>query len=453
MLEPFEHGRFIVRGELDPELRERLLAERATRAQPFRDDKALASWNGLALAAIAEAAYRFERDDWLERRARRGRVPARAAVGRGREAAALEPRRTGKWRGYLDDYANVAYGLLELHVATGELRWLLEAHRLALLAIDLFADGERGGFFLSPADGDERVPRTKDLQDTPIPSGNSMLAWVLLRLARIWGDDELERRACPVFRLVEPALRRAPGGVRVDALRARPLVQPAAGDRDRRRRRRRRSLAPRSHRSIRAVVAVGPSDEVRSWRARASSTAGRPSTSVSASPAGEPVTDPGRTRSPTDARLPDDRGPGGRDLGRLGAPRGAHRAHGLEGLFRSDHYTAIIRPDADALDAWTTLAGLAAITERIRLGTLVSPATFRHPSVLARMAATVDHISRGRMDVGMGSGWYEREHVAHGFPFLDAEAAVRALRRAGRGRRSVLDRGALRSLRACVRAP
>ena len=99
----------------------------------------------------------------------------------------------------------------------------------------------------------------------------------------------------------------------------------------------------------------------------------------------------------------------------------AHREHGLEGLFRSDHYTAIIRPDADALDAWATLAGLAAITERIRLGTLVSPATFRHPSVLARMAVTVDHISGGRVEVGMGSGWYEREHEAHGFPFLDGK--------------------------------
>ena len=93
--------------------------------------------------------------------------------------------------------------------------------------------------------------------------------------------------------------------------------------------------------------------------------------------------------------------------------------HGLEGLFRSDHYTAIIRPDADAHDAWATLAGLAAVTRRIRLGTMVSPATFRHPSVLARMAVTVDHISRGRVEVGMGSGWYEREHEAHGFPFLD----------------------------------
>ena len=96
--------------------------------------------------------------------------------------------------------------------------------------------------------------------------------------------------------------------------------------------------------------------------------------------------------------------------------------HGFEGLFRSDHYTAIVRPRAGALDAWTTLAALAAVTARIRLGTLVSPATFRHPSVLARSAVTVDHVSGGRVEVGMGAGWYEREHLEHGFPFLDAKA-------------------------------
>lgn len=94
--------------------------------------------------------------------------------------------------------------------------------------------------------------------------------------------------------------------------------------------------------------------------------------------------------------------------------------HGYEGLFRSDHYVATIRSDSGSLDAWTTLAGLAAVTEGIRLGTLVSPSTFRHPSVLARMAVTVDHISGGRLDVGMGAGWFEREHVANGIPFLDA---------------------------------
>jgi F420-dependent oxidoreductase-like protein len=96
--------------------------------------------------------------------------------------------------------------------------------------------------------------------------------------------------------------------------------------------------------------------------------------------------------------------------------------HGLDGLFRSDHYSAIIRPRAGALDAWATLAGLASITSRIRIGTLVSPATFRHPSVLARMAVAVDHISGGRVEVGMGAGWYEREHVENGFPFLEAKA-------------------------------
>jgi F420-dependent oxidoreductase-like protein len=100
---------------------------------------------------------------------------------------------------------------------------------------------------------------------------------------------------------------------------------------------------------------------------------------------------------------------------------GLAERHGLEGLFRSDHYTAIVRQHAGALDAWATLAGLATVTQRIRLGTLVSPATFRHPSVLARMAGTVDHISRGRIEVGMGSGWYEREHLENGFPFLDGK--------------------------------
>ena len=211
LLEDFEHGRYVVRGELEPEFRAHILAERQKRPQPFRDDKALASWNGLALAAVAEAAYRLERPEWLDAARRLGAfILGPLSADDGRLYRSTRDGRTSGF-GFLDDYANVAYGLIELHAATGEVDWLLEAHRLARLAVELYADEEHGGFYLSPADGDARVPRTKDLQDSPVPSGNSMLAHVLLRLSRIWGDDELERHAVSVFRLVEPALRRAPG--------------------------------------------------------------------------------------------------------------------------------------------------------------------------------------------------------------------------------------------------
>ena len=92
--------------------------------------------------------------------------------------------------------------------------------------------------------------------------------------------------------------------------------------------------------------------------------------------------------------------------------------HGVETLFRSDHYISQSDEDANvAHDAWTTLAALAARTTTLRLGTLVSPATFRLPSLLANAAATVDHISGGRIELGLGAGWFEREHDAFGFPF------------------------------------
>jgi hypothetical protein len=210
LLVPWEEGRCIVRGDLDPVLRDRLLEIRALRPQPFRDDKAIASWNGLALAPLAEAGYRLERDDLLAA----ARAVAEFLLGplSAPGGSLLRSWRDGRTSGaaFLDDYANVAYGLLELHIATGETRWLEEARRLALLAVELFADEEHGGFFLSPADGDGLVPRTKGLDDNPTPSGNSMLAWVLLRLARIWGEDELERLGVGVLRLVAPALTRAP---------------------------------------------------------------------------------------------------------------------------------------------------------------------------------------------------------------------------------------------------
>ena len=167
LLQPFEHGRSIIRGELDEGLRVRLLELREQRPKPLRDDKAIASWNGLALAALAEAGRRLERPDWVDAARTLGEFllgPLSDDTGRLRRSY-RDGRTSGA--GYLDDYANVAHGLLELHVATGEPRWLHEANRLGRLAIELFADEEHGGFFLSPADGERLVARTKELDDHP----------------------------------------------------------------------------------------------------------------------------------------------------------------------------------------------------------------------------------------------------------------------------------------------
>lgn len=91
---------------------------------------------------------------------------------------------------------------------------------------------------------------------------------------------------------------------------------------------------------------------------------------------------------------------------------------GFEGLFTSDHYLSTMGAAAlGSNDAWTLLSGLAARTERVRLGTLVSPVTFRQPAHLAKAAVTVDRISGGRVEIGMGAGWNEPEHRTHGFPF------------------------------------
>ena len=97
---------------------------------------------------------------------------------------------------------------------------------------------------------------------------------------------------------------------------------------------------------------------------------------------------------------------------------------GFDAFFRSDHYMAMGGADAPAglpgsSDAWITLAGLARDTSSIRLGTLVTPATFRHPGVLAISVANVDQMSGGRVELGLGAGWYREEHEAYGLPFPD----------------------------------
>jgi len=263
LLEPFEHGRSILRGTLTPELKAHLFEIRDRRPKPARDDKAIASWNGLLLAALAEAGRRIPRNGEL---LGAGKRLAEFLLGPlstpdGRLYRSWRDGRAGAY-GYLEDYADVANGLYELHVATGERRWLDEAHRLARLAVQLFSDDERGGFYLSPAGGEELVARKKDFDDHPTPSGNSMLAYVLLRLARIYGDDDLERRAVGVFRLIHRGLTRAPSafGHALCALDLHlsppreialvgPVTSPVA----------RAALAPFEPNT---VVAVGPADDV-----------------------------------------------------------------------------------------------------------------------------------------------------------------------------------------------
>jgi hypothetical protein len=262
LLHPFEHGRFIIRGELDAETRARLLEERERRPKPLRDDKAISSWNGLALAAFAEAGRRLDRDDLVEA----ARACAEFLLGplSSSDGRLFRTWRAGKAKhaGVLEDYADVANGLYELHVATGELRWLEEARRLVLLAVELFGDEQRGGFFLTPVDGERLVSRKKDFDDHPTPSGNSMLAYVLLRLARLWGDPDLERHAVGVFRLVARLLPQAPSafGHALCALdlhfsppREIAVIGPADAEVAR------AALAPFEPN---AVIAFGPSEEV-----------------------------------------------------------------------------------------------------------------------------------------------------------------------------------------------
>lgn len=92
---------------------------------------------------------------------------------------------------------------------------------------------------------------------------------------------------------------------------------------------------------------------------------------------------------------------------------------GFVGLYRSDHYTNMNPPDQDSLELWVSLTWLAGHTKRIEFGPLVSPVSFRHPTMLARMASAVDDLSDGRLTLGMGAGWQEREHTNYGWELLD----------------------------------
>jgi uncharacterized protein YyaL (SSP411 family) len=197
--------------ELLERTRRALFAAREKRIKPARDEKILTAWNGLMLAAFAEAGAVFGDDGYLQ-------------IARGNadfiwselheNGRLLRTWKAGqaKLNGYIEDYANVADGLIELYQATGEPQYLLNARLLADRMITEFWDEENGGFFFTSNDHEELVVRNKDLFDNATPSGNSVAADVLLKLAKFFGEDKYERFAVTVLRLCASQIRRYPQG-------------------------------------------------------------------------------------------------------------------------------------------------------------------------------------------------------------------------------------------------
>jgi len=170
-----------------------LLQARAARVRPGLDDKVLADWNGLIIAALATAASVFERADWL--------ALARSAFAFIGEALGTEDGQLlHSWRGraqhraILDDYANMARAALALFEATGEAAYLEQARSWVGIAIEQYWDPQ-GGFFFTAADAELLIARAKNALDQPNPSGNGILAAVLARLYYLTGEEDYRQRA------------------------------------------------------------------------------------------------------------------------------------------------------------------------------------------------------------------------------------------------------------------
>ncbi|MGD9696092.1 MAG: thioredoxin domain-containing protein [Thermoleophilia bacterium] len=191
--------------------RAQLYRARAQRPAPARDDKVVTAWNGLAIAALADAGVILGRPEFVDAAAATAAFVLDALVIDGR----LHRTHMGgaaRRLGQLDDHADLCHGLLCLYRATFHPRWLAAARELAGRMIELFADEENGGFWYSGSDGEDLVARTRDLEDHPTPAGNSQAAHVLLRLADLTGDRSLEDRAVGALRLVGADLARFPQG-------------------------------------------------------------------------------------------------------------------------------------------------------------------------------------------------------------------------------------------------
>ncbi|HEX3617011.1 MAG TPA: thioredoxin domain-containing protein [Solirubrobacteraceae bacterium] len=193
-----------------PEIRCKLFGARAERVRPGLDDKRLTAWNALMISALADAGAALGREHYLD--AARACAEFVLTELRDSENNLLRTWKDGRASlpAYLEDHAYLLQALLVLYEATFDERWYVEAIALADTMIERFADRENGGFFTTAADVPHLVSRRKDLEDTPIPSGNSAAALGLLRLARLSGDAEYERQAAGVLALYAPLALRHP---------------------------------------------------------------------------------------------------------------------------------------------------------------------------------------------------------------------------------------------------
>lgn len=189
----------------------KLFAAREQRIKPFRDEKVLTAWNGLMLGAFADAAGVLGTKEYLQIARSNAEFIKRELSRDGRLLRTWKDG-TAKLNGYIEDYANVADGLIELFQVSGEFEHLIEAQRLTDLMITEFWDADNGGFFFTSNDHEELVVRNKDFYDNATPSGNSVAADVLLKLAKLTGDAKYERFAITVLRLAASQIRRHPQG-------------------------------------------------------------------------------------------------------------------------------------------------------------------------------------------------------------------------------------------------
>jgi uncharacterized protein YyaL (SSP411 family) len=183
------------------EMREALLEVRSQRVWPGLDDKRLASWNALAIAALADAGAVLGREDYLDA----ARSCAELVLGTLRDdhGNLLRTYKDGRahLNAYLEDHAFLLEALLTLYESTFEAGWFGEAERLGSTLLERFHDSELGGFYSTSSDHEDLIARRKEVGDHPIPSGNSSAALGLLRLAALTGNRKYENHATEVFRL------------------------------------------------------------------------------------------------------------------------------------------------------------------------------------------------------------------------------------------------------------